>query len=134
VTITDDEFLVDLRDNPDQEDGPTNTRRDGTIVSAQMVFKSLTDPDTPANDGSFRLLKVLTREGSVFHAQKRGAIGFYFEADQGFLQRAIHDLWSNHCRLKGARKVLATLSRSTRQMERHSAPHSYQDLTSPPMM
>tara|TARA_B100000767_G_scaffold171997_1_gene160952 strand:+ start:7667 stop:9319 length:1653 start_codon:yes stop_codon:yes gene_type:complete len=81
ITITDDEFLVDLRDNPDQDNGPTNTSRDGTVVCAQMVFKSLTDPDTPANDGSFRPMKVLTREGSVFHAEEPAAIGFYFETE-----------------------------------------------------
>jgi N-methylhydantoinase B len=81
VTITDDEFIVDLRDNPDQDVGPTNTSQDGTMICAQMVFKSLTDPDTPANDGSFRPLKVLTREGSVFHAQEPAAIGFYFETE-----------------------------------------------------
>ncbi len=81
ITITDNEFVVDLRDNPDQDLGPTNTSRDGAVVCAQMVFKSLTDPDTPANDGSFRPLKVLTREGSVFHAQEPAAIGFYFETE-----------------------------------------------------
>jgi N-methylhydantoinase B len=81
ITISDDEFVVDLTDNPDQDQGPTNTSRDGTVVCAQMVFKSLTDPDTPANDGSFRPLKVLTREGSVFHAQEPSAIGFYFETE-----------------------------------------------------
>jgi N-methylhydantoinase B len=46
-----------------------------------MVFKSLTGPETPANDGSFRPLKVLTREGSVFHAREPAAIGFYFETE-----------------------------------------------------
>ena len=81
ITITDDEFIVDLRDNPDQDNGPTNTCRDGTIVCAQMVFKSLTDSESPANDGSFRPLKVLTREGSVFHAKEPAAIGFYFETE-----------------------------------------------------
>jgi len=81
ITITDSEFIVDLTDNPDQDQAPTNTSRDGTVVCAQMVFKSLTDPDTPANDGSFRPLKVLTREGSVFHAQEPSAIGFYFETE-----------------------------------------------------
>lgn len=81
ITITNEEFIVDLTDNPDQDAGPTNTSRDGTVVCAQMVFKSLTDPDTPANDGSFRPLKVLTREGSVFHAQEPAAIGFYFETE-----------------------------------------------------
>lgn len=81
VTINADEFIVDLRNNPDQDVGPTNTSRDGAVVCCQMVFKSLTDPDTPANDGSFRPLKVLTREGSVFHAQEPAAIGFYFETE-----------------------------------------------------
>ena len=81
VTISDEEFLVDLRDNPDQDAAPTNTSRDGTIVCAQMLFKSLTSPDTPANDGSFRALTVLTREGSIFHAQEPAAIGFYFETE-----------------------------------------------------
>ena len=81
ITISDDEFIVDLRDNPDQDSGPTNTSRDGTVVCAQMVFKSLTDPDTPANEGSFRPLTVLTREGSVFHAKEPAAIGFYFETE-----------------------------------------------------
>jgi len=46
-----------------------------------MVFKSITDSNTPANDGSFRPMKVLTREGSVFHAQEPAAIGFYFETE-----------------------------------------------------
>lgn len=81
VTITDDDFIVDLRDNPDQDPGCTNTSRDGTMICAQMVFKSVTDPDTPANDGSFRPLQVLTREGSVFHAREPAAIGFYFETE-----------------------------------------------------
>ncbi|MZR14560.1 hydantoinase B/oxoprolinase family protein [Maritimibacter sp. DP07] len=81
VTISDDEFLVDLRDNPDQDTGPTNANRDGTMICAQMVFKALTDPDSPANDGSFRPLKVLTREGSIFDAREGSAIGFYFETE-----------------------------------------------------
>lgn len=81
VTITDDEFIVDLGDNPDQDLGPTNTSLDGTIVCAQMIFKSLTDPGSPANDGSFRPLKVLIREGSIFHAKEPAAIGFYFETE-----------------------------------------------------
>jgi len=81
ITISDERFIVDLRDNPDQDAGPTNTSRDGTVVCAQMVFKSLTDPETPANEGSFRPLEVLTREGSIFHAREPGAIGFYFETE-----------------------------------------------------
>ena len=81
ITISDTEFIVDLTDNPDQDAGPTNTSRDGVMVCTQMIFKSLTDPDSPANEGSFRPIKLLTREGSLFHAKEPAAIGFYFETE-----------------------------------------------------
>ena len=81
ITIADDEFVVDLRDNPDQATNPVNTSRDGVMVSAQMIFKSLTDPYSPCNAGSFRPIRLLTREGSVFHAEEPAPVGFYYEID-----------------------------------------------------
>ncbi|MEX0345775.1 MAG: hydantoinase B/oxoprolinase family protein [Rhizobiaceae bacterium] len=81
ITIGDDEFTVDLRDNPDQADNPVNTSRDGVMVAAQMIFKSLTDAYSPANGGSFRPINLLTREGSVFHAKEPAPIGFYYEIE-----------------------------------------------------
>jgi len=79
ITISDTEFIVDLTDNPDQSSNPVNTSRDGVMVAVQMIFKSLTDPFSPANGGSFRPLKLLTREGTVFHASEPAPIGFYYE-------------------------------------------------------
>src|SRR5262249_8136469 len=38
VEISDDAFVIDLRDNPDQDDGPNNASRDGAMISAQMLF------------------------------------------------------------------------------------------------
>ncbi|MCP4315974.1 MAG: hydantoinase B/oxoprolinase family protein [Hyphomicrobiales bacterium] len=81
ITISDDEFKVDLLDNPDQSNNPVNTSRDGVMVCAQMIFKSLTDPYSPANGGSFRPINLLTREGSVFHAKEPAPIGFYYEIE-----------------------------------------------------
>ncbi len=81
ITISDKEFVVDLSDNPDQDVGPTNTSRDGVMVCAQMIFKSLTDPYSPCNEGSFRPIRLETREGSVFHAKEPAPIGFYFETE-----------------------------------------------------
>ena len=81
ITIGDGKFQVDLRDNPDQLDGPLNTSRDGVMVAAQMIFKSLTDPYSPANGGSFRPIELLTREGSVFHAREPAPLGFYYEIE-----------------------------------------------------
>ncbi|MCW5710555.1 hydantoinase B/oxoprolinase family protein [Shinella sp.] len=79
VTISDTEFVIDLRDNPDQDTGPSNAGYDDTLVSMQVIFKALTDPTSPANEGSFRPLRVLTREGSCFHAKEPAAVGFYYE-------------------------------------------------------
>ena len=81
ITIGGGAFQVDLRDNPDQIDGPLNTSRDGVMVAAQMIFKSLTDPYSPANGGSFRPIELLTREGSVFHAREPAPLGFYYEIE-----------------------------------------------------
>ena len=57
IEITDEEFIVDLRDNPDQDHGPNNASRDGTLVAAQMVFMNLTESHASANAGHFRRLK-----------------------------------------------------------------------------
>lgn len=80
LTISETEFVVDLRDNPPQDAGPNNTSRDDVLVSVQVIFKALTDPLSPANEGTFRPLKVLTTEGTTFHAREPAAIGFYYEA------------------------------------------------------
>lgn len=79
VEITDDEFIVDLRDNPDQDSGPNNGCRDGSMISAQMIFKNITDPFSVANGGTFRPLKLLTRPGSVFDAKPPAAFAVYYE-------------------------------------------------------
>ncbi len=87
ITIGDESFVVDLRDNPEQASDPVNTSRDGVIVAAQIILKSLTDPYSPCNAGSFRPLKVLTREGTIFHAREPAAVGFYYE-----LELRVYDL------------------------------------------
>ena len=79
ITITDDEFLVDLRDNPMEMAGPYNTSRDGSVISCQMIFKALTDPERFANAGSFAPLRVLTKGGTIFQAGPTAPQGYYFE-------------------------------------------------------
>jgi N-methylhydantoinase B len=81
IEISDDVFVVDLRDNPDQDPGPNNQCYDGTVVSCQMIFKNATDPGIVANAGTFRPLTVLTRPGSVFDAQEPAAFATYSEVD-----------------------------------------------------
>lgn len=81
ITIGPDLFEVDLTNNPDQSPNPVNTSRDGVMVATQLIFKTLTDPHSPANGGTFRPLRLITREGSVFHAKEPAPIGFYYEIE-----------------------------------------------------
>jgi len=91
VEIRDDQFIVDLRDNPDQESGPNNVSRDGTVIACQILFMNLTDPHAVANAGHFRPLVVLTRPGSVFDTQPPAACAIYYE-----VRMRLYDLtW--HC-------------------------------------
>ncbi len=79
IEITDGCFTVDLRQAPDATPTPHNTSRDGALVVCQMLFKSLTDPERFATEGSFAPLRVLTRPGSIFHAGPNNPQGYYFE-------------------------------------------------------
>lgn len=87
VEIKDDEFIVDLRDNPDQDPGPFNMSADDAIVACQIAFKNVTSPERIANGGTFRPLKVLLRHGSVFHPKHPAAMGIYYE-----ISIRLHDL------------------------------------------
>ncbi|GKY87723.1 hydantoinase B/oxoprolinase family protein [Sinisalibacter aestuarii] len=80
LTITKDEFIVDLTDNPAQA-GSSNSSREGTEIAVQLAFKSFTDPDAPGNGGFFRPLNVITRPGTIFHVQEPGALGYYSEVE-----------------------------------------------------
>jgi N-methylhydantoinase B len=81
IEITDDEFIVDLRDNPDQDYGPNNASRDGSLVAAQMVFMNIMDSHGSANGGHFRPLTLLTRPGSVFDPNPPAAFAVYYEVE-----------------------------------------------------
>jgi N-methylhydantoinase B len=81
VEISDEEFLVDLRDNPDQDPGPNNASRDGSMVAVQMVFMNVTGAHASANAGHFRRLTMLTRPGSVFDPQPPAAFATYYEVE-----------------------------------------------------
>lgn len=87
VDVQADGFVVDLRDAPDQKDGPYNLSRDGALVACQLMLKSATSPETACNGGSFRPLKLLTRRGSIFDPIEGAAHGFYFET-----RARLHDM------------------------------------------
>jgi N-methylhydantoinase B len=79
VEISDERFVVDLRDNPDQDAGPRNVSRDGALVAAQMLLMNVIGERGAANAGHFRPLELRTRPGSVFDPLPPAACSVYYE-------------------------------------------------------
>ncbi|SHG51178.1 N-methylhydantoinase B [Kaistia soli DSM 19436] len=80
VEIKDDEFVIDLTDNPKQS-GSKNSSREGVEISAQLAFKAVTDTQAPGNGGFFKPLRVVTKPGTIFHVVEPGALGYYSEVE-----------------------------------------------------
>lgn len=87
VEISNGEFIVDLRDNPDQDPGPSNVSRDGATIAAQMALMNVIGLHGSANAGHLRPLTVLTRPGSVFDPDPTAACSLYYE-----VRVALYDL------------------------------------------
>lgn len=79
ITITDDEFTVDYTGSHAQVPGPINNTRTGLESGVRTVFKALTNPSTPANDGSFRPVKVICPDATVFTAERPAPVSTYWE-------------------------------------------------------
>lgn len=68
VTVTDDEFIIDYTGSDPATDGPINLPIGLTEGVSALAFKGITTPDTPANAGNFRPLKIIAPEGTLMHA------------------------------------------------------------------
>jgi N-methylhydantoinase B len=68
VTVTDDEMIVDFTGSSPATKGPINMPYGITLAAAALVFKAVTTPDTAANEGNFRPLRVIAPPGSLMHA------------------------------------------------------------------
>ena len=62
------EIVFDFRENTKEVKGALNAPRSVTISASYYVFKAITDPTIPSNDGAYRPLKVLTRKGTILDA------------------------------------------------------------------
>ena len=69
LTIDEERFVADFSDSADAVKGPVNVPVGLTQTLGKVALKCLTSPNDPSNAGSFRPLEVITRPGSVFHAE-----------------------------------------------------------------
>ncbi len=68
VTVSDDEFLVDWSGSQPATRGPMNLPIGLTEGVSGLAFKGITTPDTPANAGNYRPLRVIAPAGEMMHA------------------------------------------------------------------
>jgi N-methylhydantoinase B len=79
VTITGDQFICDFTGTHPQVPGPVNCSRTGLHSGVRTIFKALTDPSIPANEGCFRPLSVICPDRTIFTCEKPAATSTYWE-------------------------------------------------------
>jgi len=72
-----DEIVFDTTGSAPTQRGPVNSPWSATLSGCRLVFKMLTSPMYPANEGFFRPVKLIAPEGSVFNAQKPAPMYLY---------------------------------------------------------
>ncbi len=68
LTVDGDAVTADFRSSGGQVAAPLNAVRAVTQSSAFFVFRMLTDPDAPPNEGCYRALDVVTAPGTIVDA------------------------------------------------------------------
>ena len=77
ITIVDSDIVVDLTSSDPQSAGGMNCSRSATISAIQYAIKAITDPENSPNAGSYRPIRVLTRPGTLVHAEPPASmVGF----------------------------------------------------------
>lgn len=79
VTVTDERFTADFSGSSPQVRGPINCTRTRLYSACRSMFKSVTDPQAPMNDGWFRPLEVICPDKTVFTAVRPAPVSTYWE-------------------------------------------------------
>lgn len=72
-----DEIIFDTTGSAPTQRGPVNSPWAATISACRLLFKMVTAPRYPANEGFFRPVKLIAPEGSVFNAKKPAPMYLY---------------------------------------------------------
>ena len=80
ITIEDASMIVDFTGCAPQRPGPINCAHGALMSACKTVFKAITGPQAPTNEGWFRPYQVIIPEGTVFSATRPAPTGWYYEA------------------------------------------------------
>ena len=79
VTISDDEIVCDFTGTNPQVPGPVNCTLTSVHSAVRGILKAVTNPSIPANEGTFRPLKVICPPRTIFSAERPAAVSTYWE-------------------------------------------------------
>jgi len=85
VLIKNGELTIDLSESSPQSPGPMNSAKANSISFAKFAYKSLVDPFSPVNDGTFRPLKVILKNGTIFDPISPAPVALWIETAQGLI-------------------------------------------------
>lgn len=80
VDIAKDRMRVDFTGTDPQAVGPINCSYTGLVTGVRCVFKSITNPELPANGGCFRMLELVCPPGTFVSAQAPAPVSLYYES------------------------------------------------------
>lgn len=80
ITVEDETMTLDFTGCAPQRPGPINCAYGALLSACKTVFKAITDPQAPSNEGWFRPYQVIIPAGTVFSATRPAPTGWYYEA------------------------------------------------------
>lgn len=80
VTVADGTMTADFTGCAPQAAGPINCTRPALLSACKTVFRAITNPQFPTNDGCFRPFTVIIPDGTVFSCVRPAPCGWYYEA------------------------------------------------------
>ncbi|HLC04151.1 MAG TPA: hydantoinase B/oxoprolinase family protein [Anaerolineales bacterium] len=98
VTVDEHGFLADFTGSSPQVAGPINGTWARLQSSCRVVFKAITAPEYPNNEGCFRPVRVVCPEGTIFTAKRPAPVSTYWEAGAAavdLLWRALYPVAGN---------------------------------------
>jgi N-methylhydantoinase B len=79
VSITDHQMICDFTGSHQQLKGPLNLSRTGLETAVRAAFKAITTPSLPANNGSFKHVKLICPDNTVVSAKSPAPVSVYYE-------------------------------------------------------
>ncbi|NJK80278.1 MAG: hydantoinase B/oxoprolinase family protein [Chloroflexaceae bacterium] len=80
ITVANGEMTADFSGCAPQARGPINCTRPALLSACKTVFRAITNPQFPTNDGCFRPFRVIIPDATVFSCVRPAPCGWYYEA------------------------------------------------------